>query len=220
MKPVKLMRYRGTSSVGARLISRLDFTSMPDGTVANDDTGKVWTFVPATGAVSISGGKLVTSGGGYITSPDADDWDFGADEFCMEAIVELTSKAERPVIGKWVNPGELSWLCGCGSGGADQAFYLTLTSGTTFPTGGTPALNTKYHMAWYHRAGGGFYMSLGGVVTSARSDGTIPNTTAPVTVGALNYTTDGLGMRLYQLLVRRGPGCAYPASNFTPPTSI
>lgn len=203
------------------LVSRLDFTAMPDGLAATDDTGKSWAFVQAGGSVAVSDGALVTAGGGYITTPDDAEWDFGDDEFCMEALVELSAKAERPVISKWNVTTGLSWFCGCGPGGTNQAFYLRASPGTTtFQTGYSPALNTLYHMAWYRRAGGNFYMSLNGLVTTARGSSTLYDVPTPVTVGANNYQTGGLGMRLYQLRARRGPGSAYPASNFTPPTAI
>ena len=204
------------------IVSRLDFTSMPDGTAATDDTGKSWSFHAPTGSVAISGGKLVTAGGGYIMTPDAPEWNFGADEFCIEAIVKLSAKFEKPIIAKWsLTSGGERWFCGCGVGGVSQAFYINASpDGASWPTGPTPGLGTVYHMAWYRRAEGGFYMSLGGSVAHARGDATFASAVTPITVGALDFNAGGMGMELYQLRVRRGPGTAYPATNFTPPSSI
>lgn len=203
------------------VVSRLDFTVMPNGTVATDDTGKSWTFNSGGGSVSISSGALVTSGGGHLLTPSTSEWNFGADEFCIEAIVKFTARAERPVLGKWYSYGPTSWLCGLGTSGGKQSFYINAApGGETYPATTPVSLGTTYHMAWYHRAGSNFYSALDGVVTSVRTNGTVSSNSTDVTIGAIPGAAGGLGMKLYQLRVRRGPGTAYPATNFTPPSSI
>lgn len=130
------------------VVSRLDFTVMPNGTVATDDTGKSWTFNSGGGSVSISSGALVTSGGGHLLTPSTSEWNFGADEFCIEAIVEFTARAERPVLGKWYSYGPTSWLCGLGTSGDKQSFYINAAPGGETYSATTPvSLGTTYHMA-------------------------------------------------------------------------
>lgn len=211
------------TSAGPRLVSRLDFTVLPDSSPVVDDTGKSWSMVANGGSVSVLSGALRANGGGYITTPDSTDWDFGSEEHCIEAICEvMATPGEYPLLGKWAPATGLNWFCGFGNTG-QQAYYLSTTGGTYFGSGFSPiALSTPLHLAWYRRTGSspGYYMSYAGSVTYVTAGGDFGNVTTNVTAAALNYALGGLNIRLLQLRVQRGQGSALPATNYTPPTSL
>lgn len=183
------------------IISRLDFTALADGSPVVDDTGKSWSFVTAGGVSEVLDGALRTSGGGYITTPDDPDWDFGSDEWVVEAKLQMVSSPpERPILGKWA-AGGYTYFFGFGSSG-QQVMYLETNTGSHFLNGSLAIpLDTDLYMAWYRRTGSdpGHYMSFGGFVYPLSDRGNFSNTSTDITTGALSYAAGGLDMKLAQL---------------------
>lgn len=190
---------------------------MANGTAFLDDSGKAWT---SFGGASVSNGRLVTAGGNYITTPNQTDWNFGADEFCVEVIATFQAFAERPVLGKWHNTDGISYLMGFGPSPHAVSFAHALSDGgVNFPVAATIAPNVQHHIAWYRRADG-FFVAIDGVVYPVGGPGSLQASNAAITVGAVAYDAGGVGMYLYQMRVRRGSATAYGTSNFTPPSAI
>lgn len=205
---------------GPTLVSRLDFTLMPDGDDFTDDAGHIWT---AVGGAAVDDGALVTSAGSYITSPHHADFNFGTDEFCIEAIGIVDAFAERPVFAKWGAGATTGYFCGFNAAGNGIFYHMSASGGLSFPVDGPATLGVLRHFAWYKRPGGTqVYMSINGTVTALTgpTPGGFAAVTAAQTIGAVNYAAGGLGLHLHQLRVLRGPGSALPATSFTPPSSI
>lgn len=198
-----------------------DGASMPDDVARTDGEPRIWT---PSGDARIEGGRLVTgSGYDFLRSPHEDAFNFGSDEYCVEAIVTLLNHIELPLLGKWSTIGDqLGYFMG-GNPSGSQVLYARLSVGELrFPTGHDMPLNQRLHLAWYRPGSGSrlHYMAVNGNVASSSFDADIASVNTSQMIGATDYQGGSRAMRMEQFRVRRGPGSSYPRTTFTPPSSI
>ncbi|WP_162405586.1 hypothetical protein [Pseudoxanthomonas jiangsuensis] len=206
---------------GVRLISRLDFTAMPNGQTLTDDTGKIWT---PNGGSGVSSGQLVMAPNttDYFTTPDHADWNFGADEFCIEMIGTIASGTTREagIVSKWSSGW--SWYAGTGPSAANLGLYIHLQGGSNeWPVGAGIVKGAEAHFAWYRNASGQFWVAVNGSAALIRATATpLHTSTDPVRIGPHAAGITGVPFSAKQMRVRRGLGCAYSGTSFTPPGSL
>lgn len=185
------------------------------------DPLRTWT---AQGGAAVTGGALVLDGSGdYLSTPQSTDFDFGAGEFCVEAMVEIAAYpgSDYAVWAKWGSAG-ISWLFLITSTGRLGLYYYSL-GGYITPVGTIQVpLNTPTHVAGYRvtsGVGNGSYVAVAGVTELIRIPlNSIDTSVSPATIGAQMGGASPFAGKIWGCRATKGSSGGYGASNFTPPT--
>lgn len=168
---------------------------------------------------------LQFNGAGWLTTPDAPEFDFGNSLFSLDCQLYIPSgtswATDNTIWAKWGAAGNVSLLVGINSTG--RLYMLDSVDGTniTITTLSATALPTDvfFHLAFWRSAGGNFQAAVDGVLASNfRSGVTLFNSSAAFSIGGVAaggaYMPSGVVMDEFRAVFGSSE---YNASNFTPP---
>lgn len=174
----------------------------------------------STSVTKFGGGSLQLDGNDYLSVPSSSDFNFGTENFTIEAWIYPTSSAARTIMSKWTAAGSLVWYLG--GGGTSMGFYFSTAGNNTvytIPLTSWPALNEWMHIA-VCRDGASIRMFINGVqygsTYTTGASTALFNGTGVVTIGDDGGSNPGfIG---YMEEVRITKGIARYTADFTPPT--
>jgi hypothetical protein len=215
----------GSDADWASVVALLNFQGAHGSTTFIDATGKTWTAESAA-KIENGGGESYGVFDGIddrISTPDSADFNFGAGDFCIEAIITPSADSDqvRHIGGQHGSaPGMCCHLYTYGTatgmaagtaatGGYDAGFDL---SGGTGATAGT-----RVHVA-LTRSGNVFRAFLDGVQVATKTDSrTLFNSTKNFFVGGNDHASkQEFTGKIHALRVTKG--VARYTGTFTPPT--
>jgi len=203
---------KGVPDAETKLLLHMDDAAL------SDETGK---SVTINGSAALStdesvfggGSVAIPAGGGYLSVPTSDDWQFGTGDFAIDLRVRFAAINANNVI---IDVG--SYETGVRIN-VQSSLTAVSMSGTAYNLSWTPSLNTWYHFALVRDGN-----SLRGFVNGTQI-GTDQNVTGKniTTAGALTVgdrVTSGVPMRGYidEVRVSKGTNRGW-TSNFTPPVA-
>jgi hypothetical protein len=186
-----------------------------------DTRGLVW---QAMNGAAVSGGKLVLSGANWIkTTGNVTAFDIGqgeretAVEFCVEAFVTVSVRAEAPVFAKWGNGGT-SYFFGFNEVGKPVMYYTRAINNLGQYIIGTAVapLGSEFHVAFYSK-GEYFYVAINGVPEPMGYSFGFLTTNQPNTIGAINGGGSYFKGAIRDVRVHNDKSI-YGSTNFTPPS--
>lgn len=138
---------------------------------------------------SVFGGASGRFRGAFLTSPDSEDWNFGAGNFTVEAWIRFeagflpAANNERVVFGQWESGNVYGWLFQAET--SAMRFYWRI-GGSQFNVGGTVIWASD---TWYHitatRSGDTFRLYVNGLLVGTTTQaGTINNSNELLCISA------------------------------------
>lgn len=207
----------------------LHFDGANNGTTFVDESGKVWTAAGNAKLLTDQKAFGTASGyfdgtGDYISTPDSDDFDFGANDWTIEWRMRAdTYGRNNAICGQYQNSNNwwgiytiANWLY----------VYMKTGAGVQYDYSVFLASFFSDVSAWKYvavtRQGTAIKLFLNGVLTSFHTVGTaISNKTLPNLSGPLNIGFEGsynFYFKGYLDEFRLSKGIARYTANFTPPT--
>jgi len=209
----------------ASVVSLLHFDGADGSTTFTDQKGKTWTSSHAANArLSTTnprfGSACLLLSGSTISTPDSDDWHFGANDFTIEFF--MRPQAVPPTgapLAQWDGGTSRGWIIFTFSNsiwfsysttGANQ-IDVQSTSAVTY------SASSYVHIAVSCNGGTIRLYADGALVGSAARAGALFNSPNPLRIGNEQSGTAQYNGRIDDLRITKGVG-RYPAA-FTPPTA-
>ena len=201
-----------------------------DGATAFSDASPFAHTVTAQGTAKVATAQSVFGGASALfdataacrlTTPDAPEFEFGAGDFTIDLwyrpVVHTTG---RYLCGKWDTTGnQRCWGVTFNPGNSLQFVYSVLGSDVLSAPWNVPggiSNGTWYHIAVVRSGGTLLFFVNGSLIGSTAFSGTLFDSTAPVTIGAV---TSGTEMNGYLDEVRLSKGIARWTAPFNPPAA-
>jgi hypothetical protein len=219
----------GGVGIDSYAVSALHFDGANDGTTFTDETGRTWT---STGAVTKTAQKKFGTASGYfggssrIETEDSDDFNFGSGDFTIDFWVytSVASAGYAPYYSQHETNSNRFFFS---TGPYGDALYFFVASNDTtiaqYDIGiGVP--NNQWNHIALVREASTIYIFVNGVDAKraivAIGSASIPNISAPVTVGARNAGGGTIDRYFTGYIdeMRISKGIARWTANFTPPT--
>lgn len=208
------------------VVSLLNFQGADGSTTFTDETGKTWSRT-GTPHIEVSGAEsygVFAGGSDGIYTADSADFDFGGDDFCIEAIVTPTSlpAAVQHIAGQFGSAPGMSCQLYLWSNQAGMAVATASTGAydSSFDLeGGTLSAGARAHVALV-RSGDLFSVYVGGASVRTKTDSrTLFNSSKNFMVSRNDYPSTGQAFagKIHALRVTKGVP-RYTAA-FTPPTA-
>lgn len=199
-------------------------TNIADNSYSSKTVTALGTAKISTAQSKFGGSSLALAGAGaYVSTPDATSFNFGANDFTIEAWVNPSATmnsgtGQKVFLAKWSSASNASWLVDYYQGNIRGHIRNGSTTYTTQGAATIPA-GTWTHIA-YSRLGSNFYFFVNGsLVGSSTSTLSVNSSAAPVLVG---YKGDGVGTEYftgYMDGVRISQRVARYTANFVPASS-
>jgi hypothetical protein len=212
----------------ANVVLLLHFDGSDGSTTFTDSSSTARTITPVGNAqIDTDVFKFGTSSGlfdgnDYVYAADDTDFDFGSDDFTIEAWCYVTNATSRTIVAKWTL-GQQSWYLG--AGGAGYGFYISTTGSNAIlalPLTSWPSTSTWFYIAVV-RDGADLKLYVDGVQQGSTyniSTTALYNGSGPVTVGDDAATNVGFTGNLAEVRITTGvardvttvPTAAFPDS--------
>lgn len=201
--------------------------------VALSDSSQPPKTININGSVSRSSSESVFGGysalfsgadTSFLYTPDSEDWNLSTIDFTVDFRVRFSAFLSNDWVGLITQSNDLNNRFWIGpQKNAAVGMRLRIVSGGTDifvldEEADTISLNTWYHYAVVRHGNIFTIYKDGNSIASANSSVSIPNFTAPLTIGARNAGAgDNYPLNGYMDEVRWSKGIARWTSNFTPP---
>lgn len=177
-----------------------------------------------TADYKFGGGCTSFDGASHVTSAASSDFNFGTDDFTVEAFVKVeaapASGMYGQIFGIWANAWDNGWGFALSDSLTPHFWYRTPTTDYGLFASAPINLNTWYHFA-VSRQGPNLYLFIDGTLVASRSDiagQTVGNSATPIFFGRRsNSAADWFTGLIDETRITKG--VARYTGAFTPPTS-